>query len=253
MNDAVTFINASVGYDEPVVRDIVIKVPRPSLTTILGPNGSGKTTILRAIIKYARVFGGYVYVDGRDIDSIPIRDLPRYMSYSPAEINPQLILTVRDLMRSARGVNGWVNDGSIREVLEFLGIHDLVDRKFNELSTGQRRLVLIARALASGAPLLLLDEPTAGLDLGNKYRVINVLRRIVDERGVTVIAATHDIDLALRSDWVVAIKDGRLLAMGDPINIINEDVLSRLYGVEVRILNFNGHKIVYVDGQHFFP
>jgi iron complex transport system ATP-binding protein len=155
-------------------------------------------------------------------------------------------------MRSARGGDGWVSDEDINDTLRFLGIQDLVDRMFNELSTGQKRLVLIARALVSKAPLLLLDEPTSNLDLGNKYRVISILRKIVDERDITVITASHDIDLALSSDWVVAIKDGKLLAMGSPDDIINEDTLSKLYGINIKVLRLNGRRLIYVE-QHEGP
>jgi iron complex transport system ATP-binding protein len=123
---------------------------------------------------------------------------------------------------------------------------------FNELSTGQKRLVLIARALVSKAPLLLLDEPTSNLDLGNKYRVISILRKITDERGITVITASHDIDLALSSDWVVAIKDGELLAMGSPDDIINENTLSKLYGINIKVLRLNRRRLIYVE-QHEGP
>ncbi len=245
-NYVVRFVNARIGYNEPVIKDIVLSIPRSSLTTILGPNGSGKTTLLRAVIKYARVFGGYVYIDGRGIDEVPIRDLPRYVSYSPAEIYSQMALTAIDVVMSSRNGNGWVSRDEAMAALKYLGIDGIVGRRFDELSTGQRRLVLIARALASGAPLLLMDEPTANLDLGNKYRVIHTLRRIVNDRGVTVIAASHDIDLALASDWVVALRNGEVMAVGPPEDIINEGVLSELYGVDVRVADIDGHRVVYI-------
>ena len=245
----VRFVNARIGYDEPVIKDIVLGIPRASLTTILGPNGSGKTTLLRAIIRYARIFGGYVYIDGRSIDEVPIRDLPRYVSYSPAEIYSQMALTVLDVVMSSRNGGGWVSRDEAIEALRYLGIDSIVNRRFDELSTGQKRLVLIARALASGAPLLLMDEPTSNLDLGNKYRVINALRRIVDDKGVTVIVASHDIDLALASDWVVALRSGEVMAMGHPADIISDEVLSKLYGINVRVISVNGHRLIYVyDG-----
>ena len=245
----VRFVNARIGYDEPVIKDIVLGIPRASLTTILGPNGSGKTTLLRAIIRYARIFGGYVYIDGRSIDEVPIRDLPRYVSYSPAEIYSQMALTVLDVVMSSRNSGGWVSRDEAIEALRYLGIDSIVNRRFDELSTGQKRLVLIARALASRAPLLLMDEPTSNLDLGNKYRVINALRRIVDDKGVTVIVASHDIDLALASDWVVALRGGEVMAMGHPVDIISDEVLSKLYGINVRVISVDGHRLIYVyDG-----
>ena len=245
----VRFVNARIGYDEPVIKDIVLGIPRASLTTILGPNGSGKTTLLRAIIRYARIFGGYVYIDGKSIDEVPIRDLPRYVSYSPAEIYSQMALTVLDVVMSSRNSGGWVSRDEATEALRYLGIDSIVNRRFDELSTGQKRLVLIARALASRAPLLLMDEPTSNLDLGNKYRVINALRRIVNDKGVTVIVASHDIDLALASDWVVALRSGEVMAMGHPVDIISDEVLSKLYGINVRVISVDGHRLIYVyDG-----
>ena len=245
----VRFVNARVGYDEPVIRDIVLGIPRSSLTTILGPNGSGKTTLLRAVIRYARVFGGYVYIDGRSVDEVPIRDLPRYVSYSPAEIYSQMALTVLDVVMSSRSGSDWVGRDEAIEALRYLGIDGIANRRFDELSTGQKRLVLIARALASRAPLLLMDEPTSNLDLGNKYRVIHALRRVVNDMGVTVVAASHDIDLALASDWVVALRSGEVMAMGHPGDVINGDVLSELYGVDVEVVSVDGHRFVYVRGD----
>lgn len=242
----VRFVNARIGYEEPIIRDIALNIPTSSLTTILGPNGSGKTTLLRAIIKYARLFGGYVYIDGKSISEVSIRDLPRYVSYSPAEIYSQMALTVLDVVMSSRNGSGWVSRDEAIAALKYLGIDGIANRMFDELSTGQKRLVLIARALASKAPLLLIDEPTSNLDLGNKYRVIHTLRRIVNERRVTVIAAGHDIDLALASDWVVALKDGEVMAMGAPDDIINGKVLSELYGVDVEVFDVDGHRLVYV-------
>ncbi|WP_243681119.1 ABC transporter ATP-binding protein [Vulcanisaeta souniana] len=249
-NYVVRFVNARIGYDEPVIKDITLSIPRPSLTTILGPpNGSGKTTLLRAIIKYAKVFGGYAYIDGREISELSIGDLPKYVSYSPAEIYSQMALTVLDVVMSSRNSGGWVSRDEAIATLRYLGVGNIVGKRFDELSTGQKRLTLIARALSSKAPLLLLDEPTSNLDLGNKYRVILILRRVVSDRGgITVIATGHDIDLALASDWVVAIRDGgEVMAMGAPGgDIINSKVLSELYGIDVEVLEVNGYRLIHV-------
>ncbi len=155
-NFIVRFVNAEIGYDNPIIKNIVLNIPRPSLTTLLGPNGSGKTTLLRAMIKYARVFGGYVYIDDRDVNELSIKDLPKYVSYSPAEIYSQMALTVLDVVMSSRNGDGWVSKDDALTVLKRLGIDGIANRRFDELSTGQKRLVLIARALASKAPLILM-------------------------------------------------------------------------------------------------
>ncbi|WP_069807373.1 ABC transporter ATP-binding protein [Vulcanisaeta thermophila] len=251
MDRAVEFHNAGIGYGRIVIDGLSLRIPRPGLTTILGPNGSGKTTILRALIKFSRLFHGKVYIDGIDLDKLGIEDLPRHVSYSPAEIENPMFMTVLDVVSSARGVNGWVSNEEAIKALEYLGIGGLAHRRFSELSTGQKRLVIIARAVASGARLLILDEPTSNLDLGNKYRVISTLRRLVQDLGVAIVSATHDIDLALASDLVVAIRDGRLVAVGDPASVIREDVLSSVYGVKVRIARVDGRVLVYVvDGNY---
>ncbi|MGC9152576.1 MAG: ABC transporter ATP-binding protein [Vulcanisaeta sp.] len=251
-NYIVRFVNARIGYDEPIIKDLTLSIPRPSLTTILGPNGSGKTTLLRAVIKYAKIFGGYVYIDGKNLSEVPVSNLPKYVSYSPTEIYSQLSLTVLDVVMSARNGGGWVSEDEAMRALKYLGIDELAYRNFDELSTGQKRLVLIARALASKAPLLLLDEPTSNLDLGNKYRVISILRRIVKDREVTVVTAGHDIDLAMHSDWVIAIKNGELLAMGTPGDIINDKVLSELYDIKIEVFDVGGRRFIYIRGNMDF-
>ena len=130
---------------------------------------------------------------------------------------------------SARRGSKWVTWENALEALRFVGIESLINYFFEELSTGQKRLVLLARALATGAPIIIVDEPTANLDLGNQLRIHGILRKMANLS--TVIVASHDVELALESDLIIAIKGGRILMQGSP-DALTPKVIAALYDID---------------------
>ncbi len=233
-----------VGYEkDPVIDCLTVRIPMPGITTILGPNGSGKTTLLRALIKYIKPAAGAVYIDGRALQEVRISEIPEYFSYAPAELESGLALGVMDVMSNARSKGRWISEEKAEENMRFVGIHHLADKTMSDLSSGEKRLVLIARALASDASTMLLDEPTSNLDFGNKRRIMDMLSRL-PERRISLLVATHDFDLAFRSGWTVALKNGSLFAAGKSKALLTGAFLSSLYGADIRLAKLNGRRAV---------
>lgn len=218
------FTNAYIGYgSRVVVKDLNLTVHEGSLTVLLGPNGSGKTTILRSLFGLANVIMGRVEVHG-------------HVAYAPAELDGYINLTVTEVLETARDRFGWVSRDKALRILKETGLGDLANVRFFELSTGQKRLVMLARAIASDADLVLVDEPTANLDPGNRARVLRMIKGAA--ANAAVIVATHDVDMAFLADQVVMIKDGMVMGQGQPRGVLTQENLSKLYGVEVRLIDY---------------
>jgi ABC-type cobalamin/Fe3+-siderophores transport systems, ATPase components len=186
-----------------VLRDVSFEVARGDLVVVLGPNGAGKTTLLRTIAKVVSPKVGTVLLDGHDIAKLPVRQLMKTLSVVPQSEGSVFSFTVQDIVAMGRtphlsplaplSQKDWQ---IIREAMEATDVWELKDRLFTELSGGEQRRVLIAKALAQEPQLLLLDEPTANLDLHYQLEVVELIQRLNRERGITVLAVLHDLNLA---------------------------------------------------------
>jgi len=239
-------------YDHaPVFRDITFQVASGSLCGLFGPNGSGKTTLFKCCLNFLSVSAGEVSVDGQPISGLRPSDLARYIAYVPQEHALSFPYTVKEVVLMGRTPHlgggfgiGAVHRTAVLEALRLLGIVDLAERPYNQLSGGQRQLTLIARAIAQQTPLLLLDEPTASLDFDNQLRIWRLLRQL-SAQGKTILVATHDPNHVLWfCDQVIVIGQGRLLADGSPAQVLSGEVLQQLYGLVCRVLRVGGWSVV---------
>lgn len=235
----------------PQLDDVSFTVRSGEVLCLLGPNGTGKTTLLRCLLGMLRPQRGAVTVDGRDIARLRAAELARAVAYVPQNGTTGFPFSVLDVV--VMGRSPYLRTGATPSDkdyalafghLEALGMTHIVNRTFNSVSGGERQLALIARALTQESPVLILDEPTASLDFGNQARILQVVAEL-SARGHAVIMTSHMPDHAFAcADTVALLKDGRLLAMGPPGAVLDERVLTELYGVGVRIASLDADTTV---------
>lgn len=235
----------SFSYNErPILRDVSFCVRPGEFLSVLGPNGIGKSTLFRCLLGLLNGYSGSVLIDGRDARTLSPREMARKIAYIPQSAAPAFHYSVYDivLMGTTGSFSAFSTPGKrerlrAEEALEKMGISHLAGRCFHKISGGERQLALIARALAQSAPILMLDEPTASLDFGNRSRVLSQVKQLSQE-GYTVIQTTHDPEQAyLYSDRILALRDGQVLKLGSPQEVLTADVIRALYGVEVNVLS----------------
>ncbi len=235
-----------VGYQgEPVVEVNELVVEPGKLVAILGPNGTGKTTLLKALAGMLRPMKGTVYVDGLEIHRLSRMDRARLVTYLPPSIARSLeTTTVLDLLLSARlpysralQILPSRRDLDVVEaIIERLGLGKLVTRRLTSLSSGELQRVLLAFALAKESDVILADEPTAFLDLYYKVNVFDLLRNLASTEGKTVVVATHELFLAPKyADIVVMLSKGRIVALGEPSHVLREELIEEVFGVKVEV------------------
>ncbi|MCX7819837.1 MAG: ABC transporter ATP-binding protein [Kiritimatiellae bacterium] len=204
-----------------VLRDLTLEIRAGRLTAVLGPNGGGKTTLLRVLAGLHPPASGVVRLGGRDLRELPTRERARLVGYLPQQHRAVFPLTVRDVVLSGRvGLGGWrpspADEHAADEAIAELGLTELSARPYTALSGGEQQRVMIARLLAQRPPVLLLDEPTAHLDLHRQTELMRRMRAWRDA-GHTVVAVLHDPNLAFAwADDLVALRDGTLLVCSDP-------------------------------------
>lgn len=237
--------NITVGYGtREAVADISLCAQPNEMTAIIGPNGAGKTTLLRALNGALEPLSGEILLDGKPLRAFARRAIGRRIAVVAQEAELRFPVTVMEFVLggryawSATGAWGWETPRDIEvagEALRETKLETYGARLMNELSGGERQRAVLARALATEAGILLLDEPTANLDLAHQAAVLQVVRVHCDERGAAAIVVTHDINLAAEfADRVVLMKEGRAIATGPPREVLTPQMLSEVF--EIRVL-----------------
>lgn len=214
------------------------------MTAVLGHNGSGKSTLMGVLARQIRPDAGRITLGGQSLDGFRQKELARRISFLPQRLPPVAGLSVRDLAglgrfawRGALGRMGPADHAVIAQAMRDTGCAELADHLVDSASGGERQRAWIAMLLAQQAPVLLLDEPTAALDLAHAYEVMALLHRLAREAGRHVLTVLHDINLAARyADRIVALKAGRVAFDGPPRALLDRQVLRDLYGIEMTLL-----------------
>lgn len=237
--------NLSFAYNGiPVIRDFNLHFKSGELISIVGPNGSGKSTMLKCMNGILCPQEGSILLDDQNISNFRAGQLAKKMAYVPQSESGTFPATVFDTVLLGRKPHIQWSPGKrdidvTAEVIEKLNLSDIALKSINKLSGGQRQRVFIARALAQEPEILLLDEPTANLDLKHQLEVLKILKQL-SQQGITVVIAIHDLNLALQySDKFVLLKDGEIFAEGGKEIISNENI-EQLYDIKVKILKDDG-------------
>jgi iron complex transport system ATP-binding protein len=250
---AIDLSGMSVSYNGvPVVRELSLRVTSGEWIGLIGPNGAGKTTVLRALIGLVP-HAGDIRVDGSDVSATSRRGLARAMAYVPQRPVIPEALSVTDYVLMGRtphisylGSESGRDLEVVREALGRLELSRLADRPLGSLSGGEVQRAVLGRALAQQTHVVLLDEPTAALDVGHQQQALELIDELRVERGLTVVSAMHDLSLAGQfPERLLLLSGGRAVAEGPPRQVLTEQIIGEHYGASVRIIEA-GHGAVQV-------
>jgi ABC-type cobalamin/Fe3+-siderophores transport system ATPase subunit len=240
----VEVLGLTAGYGRTRVLDAVRLTVEPGgWLAVIGPNGSGKSTLLRSVLGF-HPHHGQVRIDGVPTSGMPRRDRARSMAYAPqTPVLPEGVTTRdyvtlgrtphRPLLAAPRGVDRQI----VADVMERLGLERMAGRQLTTLSGGERQRAVLARSLAQQPRVLLLDEPTASLDLGHAQQVLDLVDRLRRQDGLTVVSTLHDLTLAGQyADRLALLSEGRVMAEGTPAEVLTAETLSTHYGARAEVV-----------------
>ncbi len=242
---AIEALGVTAGYGGlPVLTDVSCGVEEGDFVGLIGPNGAGKTTLLRVLNGTVPASGGTVTVRGREVASYPRRTLSRIMAFVPPYLNVPVAFTAAELVAVGRTpyMAGWSrlsgsDRAAIGRAMDMTDVAGFAERTFDELSAGEKQRVVLAMALAQEPGILLLDEPTAHLDIHHAWRLMGLVRDLNRKQGVTVVVSSHDLNLASEfCGRLLLMNRGRVEAAGRMEDVVRADVLSRVYGHALEVL-----------------
>lgn len=226
-----------------VLKNIAFSISKGTFFIIIGPNGSGKTTLMKILAGHLRAARGVVDILGKNIESYARRELARKMAYLPQLTQLDIPMTVRELVLMGRsphlGMLGLERENDFRvaeNAMRYTNVLHIEQRRMDQLSGGEQQRVLIARAICQQPEIILLDEPTASLDLAHQVRVMDLMERLKRKENITVVMISHDVNLAaLYADRLLLLKDGEILGLGSPRQVLDYATLEKAYGCAVLV------------------
>ncbi len=255
----IELVNVSLGYrHRPVLTDISFDVMPGEIVGLIGPNGSGKSTVIRALTRIIAPQQGRILLGGQDILTIERQHLARLLGVVPQlPLLPSAFTGFEVVLMGRNPHLGLFEHEKAEDIdkawraMEMTGTQDLARRSVGELSGGQIQCLLIARALAQETDAMLLDEPTANLDIGRQIEILDLIQRLCRRRNLTVLAALHDLNLASQyCNRLVLISNGRLYRHGPPSEVVTSENIAEVYGADHCVYSHpvNGLPVVLVDG-----
>ena len=232
-----------------VLDEVSADFPTGQLVAFIGSNGAGKSTLLSIITRTLRKNEGEVLVEGKSLEAWRNRELAKKLSVLKQSNHLTVRIRVRELVAFGRFPHSHGNltaedEAKIDEAISYMGLEPLADRYLDELSGGQRQMAYIAMVIAQDTKYIFLDEPLNNLDMKHSVQIMTILRRLVHERGKTVMVVIHDINFVSHyADYIVAMKDGKIVAGGAADEMMNSQMLKEVYGMDIEVKHINDRKV----------
>jgi iron complex transport system ATP-binding protein len=242
---ALRFEELSIGYqDRSVLREVSLTLRQGEVLAVVGPNGVGKSTLIKAASGILPLQAGRLLAGERDLVALSPEQRARFVAVVPQAVNlPPTFLAQQVVMMGRTPYLGWLASEKsadiqhVNRAMEQTSTEHLIDRPVGELSGGERQRLLVARALAQAARVLLLDEPTAHLDLRHQDEVLKLVRQLASSEGLAVMIALHDLNLVARyADRVALLDSGSIRAVGSPTEVLKPEQLAQVYGVTIHVV-----------------
>ena len=233
--------NLSVGYGKRIVIDGVdVEIASGRITTLIGPNGCGKSTILKTVLGQLSPIKGTVYIGGEDSLKVKREIKAKAMAMVMTKRPKTELMTCFDVVATGRypytgrfGILSDEDNEKVKEALDYIGAYDLAESDFSCLSDGQKQRVMVARAIAQEPEILILDEPTSFLDIHYKLDILKCVKKLTQEKNVAVIMSLHELELARAvSDVIIAVENGKIGRIGGPEDIFKDGYIPRLYDID---------------------
>lgn len=244
MTSAIEIKNLNYYYDDyHVLKNINFKVQKKDFFIIIGPNGSGKTTLIKLIAGIFKQQKGDIFVLGQRLQNYTRKNLAQKIALVPQLISADFPFTVMELVLMGRspylGLLGLDKEKDIeiaKQALFFTGVEELINRRMDHLSGGERQRILIAKAICQETEIILLDEPTAALDIAHQIRIMDLMEQLQQQKNITIIMVSHDLNLAaMYGNRLLLLKNGEIVSLGSPADVLTFENLEKTYGCKLLI------------------